>query len=265
MADEADGVDEAVQVAFQAAMITASRMGEQLARMQEQSAREAKSRSGQAARDYGQRLDAERAAARASVAAVQQGRWWEQAQPADIARVYQTTATWADRDEEVSRAQDRIVTEVAERYGVSLDPAGDRESVAEALSTVDAARHDTQRERGQSARDELDAAQLLHEANNADARSGHDPSGGEQQAGNGGVQLRDESDFAYDSSERRETMAKDLDHLGNDAAVEARVRADASQARPASEATHGAGRGAPTARRSQGRGGRQQEKVTRSR
>jgi hypothetical protein len=57
------------------------------------------------------------------------------------------------------------------------------------------------------------------------------------------------------SAERRETTARDLhDRIGDPQAVEAKIRADASQAKPATEATRGAGARAPKARMSRGRG-----------
>lgn len=262
MVDETDGVDESVQVAFQAALITASRLGEQLARMQERSAREAQQRSEHAAREHGQRLEAERAAARASVSAVHEAQWWKEATAEDVARAYQTTSTWAERDPDIARAQDRIVQEVQTRYGVTLDKrAGSRESVADALFTVDAARN----QRTAGAQEELTAAQLLREAHAADARAADDGAETAGRSGGEGDYLESQAEVAYDSADRREHMARDLESIGNDTAVQARVRADVSQARPATEATRPASKNAPKARRQRGAGARQQEEVSRSR
>lgn len=53
--------------------------------------------------------------------------------------------------------------------------------------------------------------------------------------------------------ERQAELADTLEVVGNERAVNARVRADTSQARPAREATQGAAEKAPRARRAVGR------------
>ena len=65
-------------------------------------------------------------------------------------------------------------------------------------------------------------------------------------------ELRSEAGFAYDSAERREAMAKGLDHVENRAAVQARVRSDVAQGRPATDAVTKAARRAPKARKNKG-------------
>lgn len=63
------------------------------------------------------------------------------------------------------------------------------------------------------------------------------------------AELRDDAGHAYDSAERREEMAKGFDHIENQAAVDARVRSDVAQGRPATEAvSHTPGK-APKARK----------------
>ncbi|MEP7765669.1 hypothetical protein [Sanguibacter sp. 25GB23B1] len=67
--------------------------------------------------------------------------------------------------------------------------------------------------------------------------------------------VREEARDSYDSAERRETMAHDLESRGIDSdVVAARVRADIGQGRPATEVTKGRAGGAKKARRSRGRG-----------
>lgn len=64
----------------------------------------------------------------------------------------------------------------------------------------------------------------------------------------------EEAHAAYDSAERRQELAASLDHIGNRAAVDARVRADVSQGRPATDATASAPGRAPKARKTRGNG-----------
>lgn len=51
-----------------------------------------------------------------------------------------------------------------------------------------------------------------------------------------GQETREHAAHAYDSAERREAMAHGFDHVENRAAVDARVRSDVAQARPATDA-----------------------------
>ena len=61
--------------------------------------------------------------------------------------------------------------------------------------------------------------------------------------------MREDAGHSYDSAERREAMAQGFDHIENRAAVDARVRSDVAQGRPATEATKGAPGKAPKARK----------------
>lgn len=72
-----------------------------------------------------------------------------------------------------------------------------------------------------------------------------------EKQGQSADELRDKGGRAYDSAERRETMAGGLDPVENRAAVDARVQSDVAQGRPATDATaHAPGR-APKARKTQ--------------
>lgn len=53
-------------------------------------------------------------------------------------------------------------------------------------------------------------------------------------------QLKDEAATTYDSAERREALAKSLDHIGDREAVEARLIAERNQATPPTAAIAGA-------------------------
>lgn len=66
-------------------------------------------------------------------------------------------------------------------------------------------------------------------------------------------ELREDAGPAYDSAERREAMAASLDHLGNPAVVDARMRSDVAQGRPATEAVTSSPARTPKARKTKGR------------
>ncbi len=65
-------------------------------------------------------------------------------------------------------------------------------------------------------------------------------------------EMREDAGQAYDSAERREAMAQGLDHVENRSAVEARVRSDVAQGRPATDAVANAPGRAPQARKTKG-------------
>ncbi|MDQ3359699.1 MAG: hypothetical protein M3520_12955, partial [Actinomycetota bacterium] len=74
MADESDGVDEAVEGVLRVGLTAAGpRMAEIIARAREQAAREAQAASEHEARELAERLTAERSAARAQLAPVHRG------------------------------------------------------------------------------------------------------------------------------------------------------------------------------------------------
>jgi hypothetical protein len=275
---DSDGIDEALQGVTHVAMTAAARMGEQLARMREQQAREAQARSEQAAREQAARMSAERDAARSSLAPVHRPEWWDTAQAEDVTKAYTTAKAWSEVDPEAVRAEQRIVEEVRNRFGVDVTRDGEPANVAEAIERAERARADANQERGGARDDRVEAVGLMATANatdraaEADVRAAeaaaddteladlldpqHDPqadvdearAAAETEHGRSS-EMREDAGQSYDSAERREAMAKGFDHIENRAAVDARVRSDVAQGRPATEATKGATGKAPKARK----------------
>lgn len=257
---ENDGIDDELRAALQVGLTTAARLGEQAARAREQRTRNAQARSAQEAREDAGRLSAERDAARASLAPVHRDDWWDAAQAQDVTQAYQTARAWAEVDPEARRAQERIAKELRGRYG--LDQVPDSGSVRDALDKAD-------RERAKGKGDGLEATALMLAADEADRRAEDAAeraaltaaAGAPEEATHADVEHAQESanatsderagEVAYDSADRREEMAQRLEGtVDNKAAVLARVRADTSQAKPATEATRRAAAKAPKARRS---------------
>jgi hypothetical protein len=276
---DSDGIDEALQGVTHVAMTAAARMGEQLARMREQQAREAQARSEQAAREQAARMNAEREAARSSLAPVHRPEWWDTAQAEDVTKAYTTAKAWSEVDPEAVRAEQRIVEEVRARFGVDVTRDGEPANVAEAIERAERARADANQERGGARDDRAEAVGLMAAANatdraaEADVRAAEaaaddpeladlidpqqrDPEGevdearaaAETEHGRAS-EMREDAGHSYDSAERREAMAQGFDHIENRAAVDARVRSDVAQGRPATEATKGAPGKAPKARK----------------
>lgn len=285
---DSDGIDEAMQGVTHVAMTAAARMGETMARLREQQARDAQARSEQAARELGERSRAEREAARAYLARVQQPDWWDSASAHEVTKAYETARAWRDVDPEADRAERRIIDEVRTRYGVDVERTQEPADVATAVERGQRAGAEAAEQRSAARSDRAEAVALMGTANAVDrtaesheerlqreadqerARqeqpSGLDPldeldrgrdveqspvSAEAVDERSRAGELRGDAGHAYDSAERREAMANGLDHVENRAAVEARVRSDVAQGRPATEAVRKSPGRAPKARRAQ--------------
>jgi hypothetical protein len=224
VADESDGIDETFDGLLRAGLTAAGRVAELIARAREQAAREARAASEQQARELAARLDAERSAARAQLAPVEHAEWWDRAQPADIAQVWETAHAWERLDPDAGVAAERIRREVRDRFGIDVDaPGGDPAAVRAALERRGHAENEAGTQRTQAGRDEGEAARLLAEADRADQPDRADV-------------LEQDSSDSYDTAERRRDLAASLDGVADSETVQAHVVADTFQARPAAEA-----------------------------
>jgi colicin import membrane protein len=242
MAEENDGVDEAVNGVLRVGLTAAGRMAEVIARAREQAAREAQAASEHQARELGARLTAERSAARAQLAPVHRADWWDQAQPAAIATAWETARAWQQIDPDAGRAADRIRDEVRTRYGIDVDaPGGDPAQVRQALERRGLAQEDITDQRSKATFEQLEAGTLLAGADRADRAqaAATEPAR---------TASRATAPDRYDTVERRQELAESLEGVASSEAITARVLADASQGRPAHEAVARAPGKTPTAR-----------------
>ncbi|GAA0353877.1 hypothetical protein [Micropruina glycogenica] len=287
---DSDGIDEALQGVTHVAMTAAARMGEQLARMREEQARDAQARSEQAAREHAARMAAERGAARASLSPVHRPEWWDTATAQDVTKAYTTAKAWSEVDPEAVRAEQRIVEEVRNRYGVDVTGGDEPAAVAEAIARADRARSQAAEERSGASGDRAEAVGLMAAADATDRAAEADARRAEAEARSQDVdpeladaidaeqagpvaaaqaevdraraqadaehgrasEMREDAGQSYDSAERRKAMAQGLDHIVNRAAVDARVRSDVAQGRPAADAVTSAPGRAPKARKTKG-------------
>ncbi|MFF1254384.1 hypothetical protein ACFVYC_18090 [Pseudarthrobacter sp. NPDC058329] len=242
---ESDGLDEVVETMLRTGLTAAGRIGEELARAREQRVRVAQAAEEQQGRELRARLEGERAAARAQLAPALDARWWDNAKAEDIVRVHQTATAWKGQDPMARSAADAVREQVQQRYGIDVEALGTGADGGAAL--IDAARAKTQahEERTAAAGENAQAAQLLAEAERADKvqRQNVDADNARPE------QLSDEAAAAYDSVERREALAKSLDHIGDREAVQARLAADRDQATPPRSAVASTGSKAPKARK----------------
>lgn len=271
MAEETDGIEEALEGQIRVAVTAAGLVGESIARAREQQQRQAQAVSEQQARGLETRLTAERQTARAELASVHQPEWWGRATPEQIGHAYGTAHTWAREDPEAARAEQRIAGELRSRYGIdSANTGAHPAAVRAAVARAEQDRAGGAGERTGAAVDQATAAVLLTQAEQQDRRAaearqaaGHEPDPIERaeataEAADRGVTfegLRDAGQALYDSAERRDASARDLEAQGvSQEAVAAKMCADVSQAKPATEAVKGLGPKSAKAHKSRGHG-----------
>lgn len=252
MAEEADGVGEAFDDSLRIALTVASQFGERVSRLREQLVRQREADARQEARELQARFDAERGAARAQLAVVNQPEWWNRVSVEDIAGVQETATAWRDHDDTAAAAYDTIRREVRDRYGVDVDgPGADPAVVAEALRQAERDRAQAREERRRAGED-LTASQLLlataegrdrdADEDRARAWAADDPDAAAQSyrdaadAAQEARQAREDSTVAYDSAERRDAFARSLEGTASDQEIRGRVLADAGNAKHPREA-----------------------------
>lgn len=266
MADESDGIDEALDGHMRVLITAAARMGETLARAREEASRRAQADSERAARELTSRFEAERAAAHTEMASVHRGDWWERATPEQIAGAYQTAHSWAQDDPEAARAEERMREELSTRYGIDVDNThADPNAVREAIERAAQSPEQSAAEKQRAAAEQAEAARLLTEADRADHDADRSRAAGDSEAEHherqdqqSEAEMRQaQADAAraaaqplYDSAERREATAADLETKGvSPEAVSARMRSDVSQAQPATQAAASVRDKSPKARK----------------
>jgi hypothetical protein len=251
MAEESDGIEEAIEGQLRVVVTAAGQVAERMVRMREEDRRRAASRHAAQARELESRFDAQRRAARAELASVHQPDWWDRAGPGEIGHAWQVARAWASEDPEAVRAEQRIRAELQGRYGVDVDATGpDAATMRAALDQARLDRDQAGQERHRAEAETAEAQRLLADAAHqdqlaADARSGAGADPDEQAAAAVEVEQRavlagqpsSDARSLYDSAQRRASTAERLQAQGLDGdLVATRMRADISQATPPIEA-----------------------------
>jgi hypothetical protein len=212
MANDTDGINDALDSATRVALTLASQVGARLARERERAARDARSLADADAREVYARLAAERAAARAQLAPIERDAWWEVATRKEVAEALQVAVTWQADDARAAAAVEIIHRHVRERYGVSTDQWLRQPDQSSVSATVTERRTADSAERSEVIRTPADGDSGERTASR---RDGHD----------------------FDSPGRRRQRADRLRERGHEAeTVAAVLSADVSQARPATDA-----------------------------
>lgn len=267
MAEETDGIEEAFEGQMRVLITAAGQAGERIARAREESLRRSQAASEQEARELTSRLAAEQRAARAELAGVYRSEWWDRATPEEVGRTYEVARAWSREDPEAARAVDRMRDELRTRYDVDVERSGvDPVIVQAAMQRAERDHAQGEAERSRAVAENAEALRLLEHAaqeeeraERARAAAEHEADPAERARALAEAEQREaivasaqaDSQPLYDSAERRSATASDLETRGIERDVIAtRVRADVSQAKPATEAVRaGVGGRSRTARR----------------
>ncbi|MCH6472410.1 hypothetical protein [Sinomonas terrae] len=246
-----EGLEEPLIGALNVALTAASQLGEFLARIHAQRLRVLETATRGQAREARTRFDAERAAAAAELSQANRPDWWDRTGPDGIGRTYATAIAWRDYAPEAAAAEERMRTELRQRYGIDVDAlSADPAAVQAKLRQYEAERSGAGQERQGEKEDRAEAARLNAEATRAgldaeqaQAGAATDPKsdGGAAAAA---VVARDAETTnrglegaAYDSAERRAETAAAMEANGvPPKLVQVRMLADVSQAAPPADA-----------------------------
>lgn len=269
MAEENDGIADALDGQLRVALTVAAQLGARFARIREELARTRQAQTEQQNRELQARFDAERAAARAELAPVYERSWWDSASVEQIAGVHETATAWHGVDSEADRAGERIAEEIRDRYGLDMyDLEADPAAVREALARAERTRSDAAASRGESAVDVAEAGAFLTAAETLD-RAAEERQRLEDERERD--ELRDDANAdraeaaeAFDSAERRERFASSLEGKADREVIDARMTTAADQARHPREAVTTAPKRAAKARKTPtGQGQQRQQNLSR--
>lgn len=267
MSDDASVEDEVGQ-ALRVGLAVAAQLADKIARAREELARNAQRQSEHEQRQLQARFEGERDVAGARLMVVERPEWWDRADIAQIAGMYETAQQWRQFDPRAQAAADTIAREVKDRYGVDVDNLGvDPQAVRAALAQVDLDRDLTARgERGTAVTEYTQAALAVREADRFDARAAAAQLG--RDAGDNGDRSADTS--RSDEAARLELQAREYEllatqggtpeqspaelmELASDARSQAQLHRDVDQgAENAPVASVSADQGRATAERSEG-------------
>lgn len=274
MAEETDGIEEAFEGQLRVLVTAAGQIAERFARAREEASRRAQAVSEQAAREMQDRFEAERKTAQLEVSRVHSPEWWDRATPEQMAHTYQVARAWTKDDPEAARAEQTMRNEFRNRYNLDVDKTdADPAAVNAAVQKAERDRADADAERHRAAAEATEAQLLLNQADQEDRRADearlsaeHEPDAETraqrlseaEAAGDRSTAIREDGRTVYDSAERRDGTARDLESRGIDGqTVATRMRADVSQAKPATEAVKSVRAKTPKARSSRGTRGTQ--------
>jgi len=224
---EPDGLDDAVAQEWRTALLLAAQVAEWVARRSEQRARTQEQVALADAGQTGDRYTGERELARAEVAVADNPAWWDQADPAAVARVYATAQAWKDTDPEFTDTAGRVQTAVRDRYGPAVEAQLADAVTAGRGGSTEELTEDQAQARRRAVESEL-ATVLAGEARQDTVAASADVTDATTHTETARAATAD-----WDTPQRRDAFAASISAHPDVQAVDARVRLDRSRAQPA--------------------------------
>jgi hypothetical protein len=229
---EPDGLDDAVAQEWRTALLLAAQVAEWVAHRAEQRARNDEQAALAEAGQTGDRYAGERELARAEVGVADNPAWWDQADPAAVARVYATAQAWKDTDPDFTDAAKRVQTAVRDRYGPTVEAQLAGAVTAGRTRPTEELTDDQAQARRRAVETEL-ATVLAGEARQDTAAATADRTDATTHTETARTETARAATVGWDTPQRRDTFAASISTHPDSQAVDARVRLDRSRARPA--------------------------------
>jgi len=224
---EPDGLDDAVAQEWRTALLLAAQVAEWVARRAEQRAHTQEQAALAEAGQTGDRYAGERELARAEVTVADNPGWWDQADPAAVARVYATARAWKDTDPEFTDTAQRVKTTVQDRYGPAVEAQLAEAVTADRTGSTRELTDDRAQARRRAVETEL-ATVLVGEA-----RQDTTAATAAVTYATTRTETARDVNTGWDTPQRRDTFASSISTHPDAHAVDARIRLDRSRAQPA--------------------------------
>lgn len=242
---ESDGIEESLDGALRMGITVAAQIGQEVSRLREAALRKAEEEAARDAARARTEYEAERTIAHAKLAPTANSEWWDNASPERIAEAHQYATTWKANDPDARTAAERIRTEVSNRYGIDVDNTGiDPARMREGAANAGTLRDEAASERARAARETVEAQGLAAAADRLDRERDHQLNMAEEApepSARADAEARADfleversrtastAESTYDSAERRQALASNLEGKADAETIDARLRADRDQ------------------------------------
>lgn len=227
---EPDGLDDAVAQEWRTALLLAAQVAEWVARRAEQRNRTQEPAALAEAGQTGDRYAGERELARAEIAVADNPAWWDQADPAAVARVYATAQAWKDTDPEFTDVAERVQAGVRDRYGPAVEAQLAAAVTAGQAGSTGELTDDQAQARRRAVETEL-ATVLAGEARQDTTAATADVTDATTR-----TETTSGPTVGWDTPQRRDAFAASISAHPDAQAVDARARLDRSRAQPTASA-----------------------------
>lgn len=174
MAEESDGIEEALEGTVRLAVMAGARIGSEIARAREERLRDQRFRDERETAQLAQRFEAEKRVAVAELSQVHRPDWWDRADAARIGQTYATARAWAPEAPEARGAERKMRDELQARYGIDVDRLDPRSVSAEVETwrqrLEEQRRQEADQQRTAETAERAEAAVLLDQAVREDQR-----------------------------------------------------------------------------------------------